>query len=182
MSGLPQGTPLVAWLQGQRWRKLAVKLLLCLRGQKFSVVEELRHGANAPLAPWPLLPRHLSIVHIIAFPLRRHLAHAWASRGFERLSPLGPNDGGGFLLGDAANLPGRLFPVWGPTIIFSPPGMRHRCFVECSQPSSGQTTCLSRQPDRPASQANRRQRDRWRNAVSLPVSQTGSTMPRRAGR
>jgi hypothetical protein len=120
LSGLPQGTPLVAWLQRQRWRKLGVKLVLRLRGQKYSVVEELRHGPDAPLANWPRLPRHLRIVHVIAFPLRRHLAHEWAERGFERVSPLGPNDGGGFLLADSVNLPGILFPVWGVDHYFQP--------------------------------------------------------------
>jgi hypothetical protein len=120
LSGLPQGTPLVDWLERQWWRKIGVKFLLRLRGQKYSVIEELRHGAQAPLAQWPPLPAHLSIVHIMAFPLRRHLAHRWALRGFERLSPMGPNDGGGFLLGDAAILPGVLFPVWGADHYFQP--------------------------------------------------------------
>ncbi|MDB6064193.1 MAG: hypothetical protein JWR26_401 [Pedosphaera sp.] len=113
LSGLPQGTPLIAWLRRQPLRRLGVRLLLLLRGQRYSVVEELRHEANGPLAAWPDLPPHLSIIHVAAFPLRRHLAHPWAPRAYERLAPLGPNDGGGFLLSDVARIPGQVFPVWG---------------------------------------------------------------------
>lgn len=113
MSGLPQGTPLVSWLRRQRLRRLGVRLLLRLRGQRYSVVEELRPEADGPLAVWPALPPNLRVIHILGFPLRRHLAHPWAPRGYERLAPLGPNDGGGFLLADVAQLPGTVLPVWG---------------------------------------------------------------------
>ena len=111
LSGLPEGTPLVAWLRQQPLRKLGVRLLLRIRGQRYSVVEELRQDRDAPLKGWPASP--VPITHVVAFPLRRHLAHRWAPRGYERVAPLGPNDGGGFLLSDAANLPGVVFPVWG---------------------------------------------------------------------
>jgi hypothetical protein len=113
MSGLQQGTPLVAWLRRQRLRRLGVRLLLRLRGQRYSVVEELRPEADGPLAVWPALPPSLRLIHILGFPLRRHLAHPWAPRAYERLAPLGPNDGGGFLLADVAQLPGTVLPVWG---------------------------------------------------------------------
>jgi hypothetical protein len=113
MSGLPQGTPLVAWLRRQPLRRLAVRLLLRLRGQRYSVVEELRHEPDGPLAGWPELPPHMRVIHVVSFPLRRHLAHPWAARAYERVAPWGPNDGGGFLLGDVCHLPGVVFPVWG---------------------------------------------------------------------
>jgi hypothetical protein len=113
LSGLPCGTPLVAWLRRQPLRKLGVRLLLRLRGQRYSVVEELRHEADGPLAKWPKIPEHLHIVHVVAFPLRRHLAHPWAARAFDRVSTLGPNDGGGFLLSEVSRLSGIIFPVWG---------------------------------------------------------------------
>ena len=113
LSGLPQGTPLVEWLQRQWLRQLGIRILLRLRGQRYSVVEELRHGPGSPLENWSTIPPHLQIVHVVGFPLRRHLAHRWAGRGYERIAPLGPNDGGGFLLSDVVNLPGTVFPVWG---------------------------------------------------------------------
>jgi hypothetical protein len=113
LSGLPQGTPLVTWLRRQPFRRLGVRLLLRLRGQRYSVVEELRPEADGPLATWPSVPLHLRVVHVVGFPLRRHLAHPWAERAYERVAPWGPNDGGGFLLGDVGRLPGVVFPVWG---------------------------------------------------------------------
>lgn len=113
VSGLPQGTPLVGWLNRQPLRRLGVKLLLWCRNQSYSVVEELNDSPGSPLTSWPALPPTMKIIHVIGFPLRGHLSHPWASRGYERLSLLGPNDGGGFLLADAARLPGIVLPVWG---------------------------------------------------------------------
>lgn len=134
ISGLARGTPLVAWLRGQLFRRLGVRLLLRLRGQRYSVVEELRHEPDGPLAVWPSIPAHLRIVHIVSFPLRRHLAHPWAGRAYERLAPLGPSDGGGFLLSDVATLPGFVFPVWGADHYLQPTwdvaSLVRRIFVE----------------------------------------------------
>jgi len=111
LSGLPEGTPLVAWLRQQPLRKLGVRLLLGLRRQRYSVVEELRHERGGPLKGWPEVP--VPLIHVIGFPLRKHLTHPWAFRGYDRVAALGPNDGGGFLLSDVASLPGIVFPVWG---------------------------------------------------------------------
>jgi hypothetical protein len=141
LSGLPQGTSLVTWLRRQPLRRLGVRLLLRLRSQRYSVVEELRPEADGPLAVWPPLPLSLRIIHVVGFPLRRHLAHPWAARGYERLAPLGPNDGGGFLLGDVTRLPGAVFPVWGADHYFQPawdatPLLR-RILVEAMSPEAG---------------------------------------------
>ena len=113
ISGLPQGTPLVAWLRSQPFRRLGVTFLLWLRGQRYSVVEELRQEKDGPLADWPDLPPTLRLIHVVGFPLRRHLAHPWAARAYERVAPWGPSDGGGFLLADVSKLPGIIYPVWG---------------------------------------------------------------------
>jgi hypothetical protein len=113
ISGLVQGTPLVAWLRSQLFRRWGVRLLLWLRGQRYSVVEELRHEPDGPLATWPAIPLHLQMVHVVSFPLRKHLAHPWAGRAYQRLARLGPNDGGGVLLADVGKLPGIILPVWG---------------------------------------------------------------------
>ena len=113
LSGLVDGTPLIAWLRRQPLRMLGVRLLLGLRGQSFAAADDLRHGAAAPLSFWPPLPTALKLVHVLAFPLRRHLRHPWAGRAYERLAPLGPNDGGGILLEDSLGWPGIACPVWG---------------------------------------------------------------------
>ncbi|HEU0038999.1 MAG TPA: hypothetical protein VFR76_06975, partial [Verrucomicrobiae bacterium] len=93
LSGLLQGTPLVQWLRRRPLRWLGVHLLLWLRGQRYAVLEELRHEDDGPLNRWPELPPHLRVIHIVGFPLRRHLSHPFAPRAYERLAPLGPNDG-----------------------------------------------------------------------------------------
>ena len=120
LSGIVQGTPLVAWLRKRPLRWWSVRLLLWWRGYSGQTLEDLRHGPGAPLSSWPALPAHLTVVHVCAFPLRRHLAHPWATRAYERLAPLGPNDGGGILLADALTLPGFVCPVWGADHYLAP--------------------------------------------------------------
>jgi hypothetical protein len=138
LSGLPQGTPLVAWLRRRFLRRLGVSLLLRLRGQRYSVVEELRQESGGPLTTWPSVSPHLRVIHILSFPLRRHLAHPWAARAFDRVAPLGPSDGGGFLLADAANLLGTVFPVWGADHYLQPAwdgtALLRRILVEALSP------------------------------------------------
>jgi hypothetical protein len=111
LSGMVHGTPLVAWLRARPLRCWGIRLLLRLRGQRFAVIEELSHtGAlDRPMTA----PANVRVIHVRGFPLRRHLRHKWAARGYERLAPLGPNDGGGILLADALRLPGEVYPVWG---------------------------------------------------------------------
>jgi hypothetical protein len=113
LSGMVQGTPLVAWLR-QRWlRWWSVRLLLWWRGHSGRALKELNHGPGTVLAGWPVLPPHLRVVHVYGFPLEQHLTHPWASKGYARVAPLGPNDGGGILLSDLAALPGIVCPIWG---------------------------------------------------------------------
>ena len=155
VSGLPQGTPLVAWLRRQPLRRVGVRLLLRLRGQRYSVVEELRQEPDGPLATWPSLAPHLRVVHVVSFPLRRHLAHPWAARAYERVAPLGPNDGGGFLLADVANLPGTVFPVWGADHYLQPAwdagSLLRRTFIAALTPQVDlrQATQSAAQPSKP---------------------------------
>ena len=112
LSGLVHGTPLIAWLRRQPLRMVGVRILLWLRGQSFTAADDLQHGEEGFLTGWPPLPKTLRLVHVLAFPLRRHLRHRWAFRAYKRLAPLGPNDGGGILLVDAARLPGIICPLW----------------------------------------------------------------------
>ena len=112
-SGIVQGTALIAWLRARPFRWWGVRLLLRLRGHPTRTLGELRRGPNTPLAGWPAVPPKLRIIHLCGVPLRRHLQHEWAPRAYDRLAPLGPNDGGGILLGDLSRLPGIVVPVWG---------------------------------------------------------------------
>jgi hypothetical protein len=112
LSGIVCGTPLVDWIHRRPLRRLGVRALLRLRGQRYSTLRSLAHGPGTPLHGWPTLPPHLRALHIVGFPLTRHLSHPWARRAYDRLLPLGPNDGGGILLGDVTTYPGQVLPLW----------------------------------------------------------------------
>ena len=120
ISGIVTGTPLVAWLKARPLRCLGVRLLLRLRGQRFAQVEELRHCPGSPLDAPLMLPEWMQAIHIVGFPRARDLSNDWARRGHARLTPLGPNDGGGILLRDVVSLPGVTYPVWGADHYLNP--------------------------------------------------------------
>ncbi|CAN5618415.1 hypothetical protein BH09VER1_BH09VER1_22590 [soil metagenome] len=112
-SGMVQGTPLVEWLRVRVLRWWAVRFLLWGGGHDGAALEQMSHGRQTQLDSWPAWPAHLRAVHVYGFPLREHLHHRWAPRGYRRLAPLGPNDGGGILLEDVLRLPGIVCPIWG---------------------------------------------------------------------
>jgi hypothetical protein len=113
VGGPLQGTPLVDWLRERPLRSAGLRVLLRLRGQRFNVVNELGRPNHAQQWAQSQLPQSIRLIHVLAFPLRRHLTHRWAPRGYNRLAPLGPNDGAGILLGDLTGWPGVVYPVWG---------------------------------------------------------------------
>ncbi len=114
LSGMVTGTPLVDWLRRRRLRWLGICTWLWWKGHGMQAMMDLRREPDElPASGWPTVPRHLRIVHVHGYPLQRHLAHPWATRGYARLSPLGPNDGGGILLSDLTGLPGIVCPIWG---------------------------------------------------------------------
>lgn len=119
-SGIVQGTPLVHWLRQRSIRWWGVRLLLWWGGHDVNALKQLRYAPDSPLAAWPVPPAHLRIVHVFGLPLRHHLRHRWAFRGYERLASMGPNDGGGILLADLTQLPGIVCPIWGADHYLTP--------------------------------------------------------------
>jgi hypothetical protein len=113
LSGMLTGTPLLQWLAHKPLHRLGIRLVLAMRGQQLRSVDELSSAPGtrlgAPLAHWP----RIRVIHVLGCPLRHHLRHRWAPRAYERLAPLGPNDGGGILLSEALHWPGEVHPVWG---------------------------------------------------------------------
>lgn len=111
MSGMVYGSPLVAWLRSRPLRYWPVRLMMWWRGQSFAVMDELRHDTK--MGSPKFVPPQVRAIHVLGFPLQRHLSNNWARRGHARLASQGPNDGGGILLSDILRLPGRIYPVWG---------------------------------------------------------------------
>lgn len=112
-SGMVCGTPLIDWLRRRPLRRWGVRCQLWWHGWGVRALDDLRHGPAGPLDHRLALPNSLTVVHVLGFPLERHLTHAWAHRGYSRLAPLGPNDGGGILLADCLRFPGIVCPLWG---------------------------------------------------------------------
>jgi hypothetical protein len=113
IGGPLQGSPLVHWLRERPLRSAGLRVLLRLRGQRFNVVNELVREPGRRQWACPEVPQSTRLIHVLSFPLRHHLTHRWAPRGYDRLAPLGPNDGAGILLGDLTGWPGAVYPVWG---------------------------------------------------------------------
>jgi len=122
LSGLVRGTPLADWVLRNRLRTLWFRLLLWWRRYDFCVVRELAYGPHTPLACDLRLPPHLRAIHVVGFPLERHLTNRLARRCYRRVQTLGPNDGAGILLADVPRLPGAVYPVWGADHYLRPAG------------------------------------------------------------
>jgi hypothetical protein len=118
LSGISSGTPLVDWLQRQRWQMLGIRFFFWWRGLSLEALNDLQSGGE--LNDWGDAADELPLLNVCGFPLQRHLAHRWAPKGYRRLAPLGPNDGGGILLGEVAQRPGLVFPVWGADHYLAP--------------------------------------------------------------
>src|SRR5262245_42762827 len=113
ISGITEGTPLVSWLLRRRFRSVLVRPLFRWRNYDFGVLPQLDYGEEHPLScPWSI-PPGLSVIHVLGFPLRKHLTCGLARRGHRRLAGHGPNDGAGIVLYDAVCRPGTIYPVWG---------------------------------------------------------------------
>ena len=122
LSGLLRGTPLADWVLRNRLRTLWFRLLLWWRRYDFCVVRELAYGPHTPLACDLRLPPHLRAIHVVGFPLERHLTNRLARRCYRRVKALGPNDGAGIILADVPRLPGAVYPVWGADHYLRPAG------------------------------------------------------------
>ena len=121
LSGLFLGTPIIDWLRRHRVNWWLVRLLFWWKGFALSALNEISRDA---CPPWPgaldAAPR-MDVIHVVGFPLERHLTMPIVRRGYRRLSPLGPNDGT-VLLEDVFALPGRVYPVWGADHYLCPTG------------------------------------------------------------
>ena len=113
LSGLWNGTPYVTWMRHRTLRFLGIRLLFAVRGYGIASLREIESREGSALDFEPALPSRFRLVHIVGFPLERHLTTPMGKRAYRRLRNLGPSDGGGILLADAARFPGTLLPIWG---------------------------------------------------------------------
>lgn len=112
LCGILDGTPMADWLLSPSLLARANRFVYRIRGRSLEFLTDLRRYPGCAL-DFPLKrPPHLRAVHVVGFPLRRHLCTGLARRCHARLAAFGPNDGS-ILLADAPRWPGQLCPVWG---------------------------------------------------------------------
>jgi len=112
LCGILDGTPMADWLLSPHLLARANRFVYRIRGRSLDFLTDVRRFPGCAL-DFPLtLPAHLRAVHVLGFPLRRHLRNGLARRCHARLGSFGPNDGS-ILLADTPRWPGQLCPVWG---------------------------------------------------------------------
>jgi hypothetical protein len=112
IGGVTDGSPMVAWLLKRPLATWVYRFLFWRRGRDFQFIRDLDRRPGGPLdAELERLP-DLQMIHVIGFPLRRHLRDPRAARWHRRLAPWGPNDTAA-ILADACKLPGIIVPIWG---------------------------------------------------------------------
>lgn len=112
LCGILDGTPMADWLLSSHLLARANRFVYRIRGRSLDFLSDMQRFPGCAL-DFPLtLPAHLRAVHVVGFPLRRHLRNGLARRCHARLESFGPNDGS-ILLADTPRWPGQLCPVWG---------------------------------------------------------------------
>jgi hypothetical protein len=118
VGGTTSGSPMATWILDRPVLSRVYHALFWLRGQNFHFVHDIARRAGSPLDFKLSAPADLRILHVLGFPLERHLRTRPTHRSHRRLSPYGPNDGA-TILADSCSLPGLIFPVWGADHYFN---------------------------------------------------------------
>lgn len=111
VGGITSGSPMVSWLMERPWLSFLYRALFWFRGQDFDFVRELDRRSGSPLDFAIEPPSPMTIIHVLGFPLKRHL-RPQTRQWHRRLAQYGPNDGA-TILADTCRLPGLLLPIWG---------------------------------------------------------------------
>lgn len=112
VGGITNGSPMVSWLLQRRFATLVYRFLFWRRGRNFQFIRDLDRRPDSPLSFSTAMPPHLRVVHVIGFPLARHVRGKRAEAWHRRLAPLGPNDGA-VILADSLAIPGKVIAAWG---------------------------------------------------------------------
>ena len=71
---------LVTWVQRQRLRRLLVRLYCWWQGHRFTTLAEMERCPANLSAGRLRLPKHVRVLHVLGFPLHRHLSSPLARR------------------------------------------------------------------------------------------------------
>ncbi len=121
LCGILDGTPMADWLFSPGWLARANRFVYRIRGHSLDFLEDLRRFPGCPLDFPLILPHGLRAIHVLGFPLKRHLYNGLVRRCHTRVEAYGPNDGS-IILADALRWPGQLCPVWAADHHLRPPG------------------------------------------------------------
>jgi hypothetical protein len=109
VSGLPLGTPSLELIMRNPLRRAFLGAYCHVRGWKLDSIRELLMHRPSQAK---MLPPHITLIQVVAFPLHEHLKDRPSRRLHRQLAKIGPSDGYA-LLEELARLPGYLYPVWG---------------------------------------------------------------------
>lgn len=112
VGGITDGSGMISWLLDHRAATLIYQFLFWRRRRDFQFVRDLPRRPGGPLDFTPAIPKQLTAIHVVGFPLRRHFRTRAARTWHRRLAQWGPNDGAAVLF-DACRLPGLIVPIWG---------------------------------------------------------------------
>jgi hypothetical protein len=113
VSGLLYGSEWVRWLLDRTTSRWLARAWCWYWRYPFEAFEQLRRGPGSLLDFDVGVPAHMQTIHLIGLPLKGGLSRLYTRRSFFRLTPLGPNDGMGFMAGDVVRYAGLIYPVWG---------------------------------------------------------------------
>jgi hypothetical protein len=144
LGGILEGSPMVRWLFSRKLPALLYRLIFWFRGDNFQFIRDLDRSPGSPLDFELRVPEHLTMIHVVGFPLVRHISGGRARRWHRRLSSFGPNDAV-TILADVCKLPGLILPVWG-TDHYLHPGWDPRSLVAALLQYLGEELNLFRPP------------------------------------
>ncbi len=115
------GSHMADWVLASRLRTYFFQAQFWLQKRDFKLIVDLRHKSYLNCNLPPRSPVNLKILHIVGFPLRRHMTTPFSRFCHSKLSIYGPNDGT-ISLSDLHTWPGKIYPVWGADHYFRPEG------------------------------------------------------------
>ncbi len=112
LCGILDGTPMADWLLSPSLLARVNRFVYRIRGRSLDFLADMQRFPGCALDFSLSIPPWVRAIHVLGFPLRRHLRNGLARRCHARLESFGPNDGS-ILLADTPAWPGQLCPVWG---------------------------------------------------------------------